>query len=166
MVESCRRGCRDSSDVTGTSVEGAGPLESMSVATPGAATSTTSVTSRRRRRSLPPTSRDGEISRPGGSSAAYTPRLLHAKFDLHLSLFSSILEILFYPRHIIALPCYRPGFPRLVVIFVGILRDGTIVGGWNGIYRIRNYRRSIGFCLFVRLKERKSLQRGIDLDRD
>lgn len=52
-------------------MEGAGPLESMSVATPGAATSTTSVTSRRRRRSLPPSrSRDGEISRPGGSSAS------------------------------------------------------------------------------------------------
>lgn len=44
------RGCRGSSDVTGTSAEGAGPLESMSVATPGAATSTTSVTSRRSRR--------------------------------------------------------------------------------------------------------------------
>lgn len=41
-------GC--SSDVTGRPLEGAGPPESMSIATPGAASSTARVTSRRRHR--------------------------------------------------------------------------------------------------------------------
>ena len=118
-----------SSDVTGTSVEGAGPLESMSVATPGAATSTTSVTSRRRRRSLPPsrpargTGRfPGPVDHPRrrGVHAKTSPREIRfAPLSLSLSLFSSILEILFRPRRHTVLgthhrsPRYRRGFPSL-----------------------------------------------------